>query len=255
MFSPWKQALIRFVYCIVKPWLNVKGQIAIPTGPVIFVSNHNCSYETLLLASFIMYHAKGRKVHFLSDWMYGRLPALGWLMNQFGTIYTYGKRARWKWLDGQRPVSPANPMQSCLYMLRQGHAVALFPEGTRNRDPLRLRRGRRGAGYLALHSSAPVFPVGIDFPDRYKKNRIPRWGRLILRCGYPLIFNEMGHMRNLLYADARFHAIRKRADLYLESLITYRIMQALSGLSGKTYLFPEPALPEELRFLSKTFNF
>jgi 1-acyl-sn-glycerol-3-phosphate acyltransferase len=44
-----------------------------------------------------------------------------------------------------------------------GRSVGLFPEGTVNRDPRRLLRGRFGAARLSLETGAPVLPVGIRF--------------------------------------------------------------------------------------------
>jgi 1-acyl-sn-glycerol-3-phosphate acyltransferase len=44
-----------------------------------------------------------------------------------------------------------------------GGSVGLFPEGTVNRDPRRLLRGRFGAARLSLETGTPVLPVGIRF--------------------------------------------------------------------------------------------
>jgi 1-acyl-sn-glycerol-3-phosphate acyltransferase len=62
---------------------------------------------------------------------------------------------------GQIPLDRFHPdpraIKLCLRVLRDGHAVGVFPEGTRGAGD--LERFRRGAAYLALVSGAPVVPV------------------------------------------------------------------------------------------------
>jgi 1-acyl-sn-glycerol-3-phosphate acyltransferase len=48
-------------------------------------------------------------------------------------------------------------LKTCLRVLADGHAVGIFPEGTRGAGE--LARFHRGAAYLALVSGAPVVPV------------------------------------------------------------------------------------------------
>jgi len=48
-----------------------------------------------------------------------------------------------------------------LQVLEQGGLLALFPEGTRVRDPEELGHPKRGAGRLALESGAPLIPTAI----------------------------------------------------------------------------------------------
>ena len=50
--------------------------------------------------------------------------------------------------------------------LKAGGSLALFPEGTINRDPGQLLRGRFGAARLSLEPGVPVLPVGIRFIGR-----------------------------------------------------------------------------------------
>jgi 1-acyl-sn-glycerol-3-phosphate acyltransferase len=47
-------------------------------------------------------------------------------------------------------------------VLRDGGLLALFPEGTRVRDPDRLGEPRRGAARLALESGATIVPAAIS---------------------------------------------------------------------------------------------
>ena len=59
--------------------------------------------------------------------------------------------------------------------LDAGHAVAIFPEGTRTRDG-RLAEFRGGALFSAKRSGVPILPVGIQgsFQAFSREHRIPR---------------------------------------------------------------------------------
>ena len=62
---------------------------------------------------------------------------------------------------GQVPLDRFNPdpaaVKACLRVLRDGHAVGIFPEGRRGTGD--LERFHRGAAYFALVTGAPVVPV------------------------------------------------------------------------------------------------
>jgi 1-acyl-sn-glycerol-3-phosphate acyltransferase len=51
-------------------------------------------------------------------------------------------------------------------VLRDGGVLALFPEGTRHRDPDELRAPRRGAGRLAIEAGAPIVPAAISGTEK-----------------------------------------------------------------------------------------
>ena len=51
-------------------------------------------------------------------------------------------------------------LRQALGLLRQGHAVLVYPEGHRSPDG-RLQRPHPGAGFLARSAGVPVLPVGV----------------------------------------------------------------------------------------------
>jgi 1-acyl-sn-glycerol-3-phosphate acyltransferase len=65
--------------------------------------------------------------------------------------------------------------------LLAGRSVGIYPEGTVNRDPERLLRGRLGAARLSLEAGIPVVPVGI----RIVGGDV-RWPLLDITFGSPL---------------------------------------------------------------------
>jgi len=58
-------------------------------------------------------------------------------------------------------------------VLRNGDVLALFPEGTRVRDPESLGTPRRGAARLALETGAPLIPTAITGTER-RRFHLPR---------------------------------------------------------------------------------
>ncbi len=65
----------------------------------------------------------------------------------------------------RRGESDADALETALAVLRQGGLLALFPEGTRVRDPEGLGPPRRGAGRIALEAGAPLVPCAITGTD------------------------------------------------------------------------------------------
>jgi len=91
--------------------------------------------------------------------------------------------------------------------LEQGHALGIYPEGTRSRDGL-LHRGHTGVAQLAMMTGAPVVPVGLIGTDRIQPvgARVPRpFRRAEVRFGPPLDPSAYGgparRRRQLLTGD------------------------------------------------------
>jgi 1-acyl-sn-glycerol-3-phosphate acyltransferase len=69
-------------------------------------------------------------------------------------------------------------------LCRRGHAVVMFPEGTRRRKGLRKKHEARwhtGAARIALDAGVPLVPAGIS-----GTNRIARLGPLRVAYGAPI---------------------------------------------------------------------
>jgi 1-acyl-sn-glycerol-3-phosphate acyltransferase len=117
--------------------VTVTGLEHVPlTGPVILAANHRDNLDAFLLT-----HLVPRFVHFAAR------------RDGFGTGVLC---ALWRRL-GAFPAD-AWGIRYALTLLGDGGVVALFPQGTISVD-LATRCG--AAGLLALHSGAPVVPVGI----------------------------------------------------------------------------------------------
>lgn len=217
--------------------------------PVIFVFNHNSSYETVFVAMFLLYKRQGRKVSFIIDWMYRYIPVIGWFLKQIDPIYVYNKKAKIKSLNRMRSTRHSeNVYQACIERLINGHSVALFPEGSRNKNPKELKKGRRGIGEIVIQTNVPVLPIGIDFPSRVRRNKIPKFGRLILRIGETLDFSKERAEAQLILNNEDLSAAMKRRSIgsYKEHII-YSVMSALATLSRRTYPFPPPQILSKVK--------
>jgi len=178
-------------------------------------------------------------VSFIIDWMYGRIPGLGWLLNRFHPIYVYNKPARYKFLDELRgKYRPAEgTAHLCLNSLELGRHIALFPEGKRNRDPVFLMRGRMGAARIAQISGVPIVPVGIDFTARLKRGRVPVIGKAIFRVGKSLIVCRDKYGQYGIPSSGQPLSTPILRD------ITSEVMDRLALLSGK---FRRPENPAKI---------
>lgn len=132
---PLARWLVRRRYAV-----RVTGAHRVPsTGPVILASNHIGVVDGPLLAVF-----PPRPAHVLTK--------VEMFRGALGTFL---------WHAGQVPLDRFRPdpraVRRCLRVLRDGHAVGIFPEGRRGGG--QLARFHRGAAYLALVSGAPVVPV------------------------------------------------------------------------------------------------
>ncbi len=74
-------------------------------------------------------------------------------------------------------------------LAREGHAVVMFPEGTRRRKGLRKKyeaRWRSGAARIALEAGVPLVPAGITGTER-----LARLGPLRVAYGPPIEVEDL----------------------------------------------------------------
>ncbi len=150
-------------------------------GPVILAANHLSVIDSVLIPL-----VAPRRIHYLakSDVFERPGPIGGFLRWFLGSLGAFPVRR------GDRHLAQA-ALDSALEVLQAGHALVIYPEGTRSRDG-RLYRGRTGVGWLALSAGCPVVPVGITGTEEMMPigARFPRVRRVRIRFGKPLCFGE-----------------------------------------------------------------
>jgi len=83
-------------------------------------------------------------------------------------------------------------IQTAVDLARQGHAVVMFPEGTRRRKGLRKKHEARwhsGAARIALEAGVPLVPAGI-----VGTNRLARFGPLRVAYGSAIELADLSQL-------------------------------------------------------------
>ena len=86
----------------------------------------------------------------------------------------------------RRGEADEDALETARTILDQGGLLALFPEGTRVRDPDDLGTPRRGAGRLALDSGAPLVPCAITGTEDLLMGPLPKPKRVQVAFGDPI---------------------------------------------------------------------
>jgi 1-acyl-sn-glycerol-3-phosphate acyltransferase len=148
---------------------RITGKEYVPTdGPCVIAPNHKSFYD-----SFFVGLATPRHVRFMAK-----------------KELFEGKSARLLSALGAFPVrrGEADPeaLETARMVLRDGGVLALFPEGTRHRDPDELRAPHRGAGRLAIEAGAPIVPCAISGTEKLFVGWLPRPIRVQLAFAAPI---------------------------------------------------------------------
>jgi 1-acyl-sn-glycerol-3-phosphate acyltransferase len=201
--------LLRLIW---RPW--VEGLDNIPDhGPAILASNH-LSFSD----SFFMPVLVPRKVTFLAKAEYFTTPGLKGLVSRV-LITAVGQVP----IDRSDAGAADAALKTGVRVLRQGHLLGIYPEGTRSPDG-RLYRGKTGVARMALEAGVPVIPVAMIGTDiiqptgRLLPRLRPRPG---VRFGKPLDFS-------------RYEGLA--GDRFVERSMTDEIMYELMQLSGQEYV-------------------
>ncbi|MFM1815633.1 MAG: hypothetical protein RLZ98_2328 [Pseudomonadota bacterium] len=196
--------------------------IAPERDPFILALNHTTRGEALWVPGMLVLLRHGRRIHFFADWNFRMIPGVGLLYRRAGAITVPRKPARPRFLNVLKPLftDKLPPMEQARRHLASGRPVGIFPEGTVNRDPARLLRGRYGAARLSLETGVPVVPAGIRFPGTHDGAPPTESTPFELHIGPPLSPPLTSNNKIPQQAVQNLHA---------------EIMTALSRLSGKSW--------------------
>jgi 1-acyl-sn-glycerol-3-phosphate acyltransferase len=194
-----------------RPW--VEGGEHIPhTGAAIFASNHLSFSDSIFLPLVVP-----RKITFLAKADYFTGTGVKGKLTK-GFMSGVGQVP----IDRSGGAASEAALQTGLRILREGHILALYPEGTRSPDG-RLYRGKTGVARMALEAGVPVIPVAMVNTDVVQPTgkKIPKLGRVGIRIGKPLDFSRYAGMEG---------------DRFVLRSITDEIMYELMLLSGQEYV-------------------
>ena len=143
----WKRhllvGLLRLLFRLFTHW-EINGQEHLPQGgPLIIVFNHIAHLDGPLVIASMPWEVEAIALSDLYD-----VPIVGQLLRLYGVISV------------RRDEYDRQVLRRALSVLNANGVLALAPEA-RQSPTLALERGRKGAAYLALHSGAPLLPVGL----------------------------------------------------------------------------------------------
>jgi 1-acyl-sn-glycerol-3-phosphate acyltransferase len=91
----------------------------------------------------------------------------------------------------RRGQADEDALETARTILRQDGLLALFPEGTRVRDPDELGHPRRGAGRLALETGAPLVPCAITGTEKIFRGGFPVPRRVQVAFSDPIPVSDL----------------------------------------------------------------
>ena len=164
--------LIRWILLpILRLWFRVRitGAENIPEkGAAIVVPNHKSFLDSFFIALATKRHLRFMGKSELFEGIWGR---------PFVALGAFPVR---------RGAADEDALETAREILRQGELLALFPEGTRIREPTELGAPKRGAARLALEAGAPMIPAAITGTDHIWLGPIPKPKRVQVAFAAPI---------------------------------------------------------------------
>jgi 1-acyl-sn-glycerol-3-phosphate acyltransferase len=154
--------------------MHVSGAEHVPeTGAAVVAPNHKSFWDSFFIAVCTRRHLRFMAKTELIEARYGRM------LVRLGAFPV------------RRGEADADALETARTILRQGGLLALFPEGTRIRDPDQLGDPRRGAGRLALETGAPLVPAAITGTERLFLGPLPKPRRVQVAFAEPIPVAEL----------------------------------------------------------------
>jgi 1-acyl-sn-glycerol-3-phosphate acyltransferase len=135
-------------------------------GGVLLCCNHISNFDPIVVGIMIK-----RNVYYMAKEELFKMPVFGKIVAMCNAFPV------------KRGMSDREALRKALKVLKEGHVLGLFPEGTRSRTG-ELGKGLAGAGFFALKSDAAVIPCAIIGP--YKSFR-----KLKMVYGSPIDMAEL----------------------------------------------------------------
>ena len=143
---------------------KVYGQENIPKdGGVLIAPNHVSYADPPLIGS-----SMERPLYFMAKQELFEMPVMGFLIRRTHAFPV------------KRGAGDIGAFKTGLRQLQKGHALLMFPEGTRSKDG-NFGKARSGVGMLSCHAQVPVVPVRI-----YNARNLKSFGQLKVVFGKPV---------------------------------------------------------------------
>ncbi|OLF16843.1 lysophospholipid acyltransferase family protein [Actinophytocola xanthii] len=202
---------------------EIEGEENVPaSGGAMLASNHlavaDSFFLPLMLRRRVTFPAKLE--YFTQPGLKGRLKK--WFFTGMGQIP----------IDRSGGAAAQAALDTGTRLLREGHLLGIYPEGTRSPDG-RLYKGKTGLARMVLEARVPVVPVAMFDTDKANPIGSKMWRphKIRIKIGRPMDFS-------------RYEGLA--GDRFVERSITDEIMYALMELSGQEYVDIYAAKAKEL---------
>ena len=159
--------LVRPIYSLLYP-VQVEGAENVPAeGGCLLCANHLSNRDPIYIAI-----RAPRRIHFMAKIELFRFWPVSWFVRSLGGFPV------------DRGHSDLNAVRTSLAILKEGHGLGVFPQGTRSPDntPTPMLDG---VSMIALRSGVPVIPAYIGGPYRL-------FHRMQVSFGPPVSFEGLG---------------------------------------------------------------
>jgi 1-acyl-sn-glycerol-3-phosphate acyltransferase len=154
--------------------LSVTGRENVPEeGAAIVAPNHKSFWDSFFIGVATKRHLRFMAKTELIEARYGRL------LVRLGAFPV------------RRGEADEEALKTARLVLEQGGLLALFPEGTRVRDPEGLGDPKRGAGRLAIEANAPMVPTAIEGTEDLFAGPFPKPKRVQVAFAEPIPVSQM----------------------------------------------------------------
>ncbi len=152
--------------------VNFVGLENVPAeGGFILASNHIHALDPAVIGSGI----KNRQLHFMGKKELFEKPIIGWIFKKANGFPVARGAVDTKSLDYAARI------------VKEGHVLGIFPEGTRSKDA-KPKRPKRGISVIARAAKADVLPVSIFIDDESLK----KGAKITIRFGKIIPFEKLG---------------------------------------------------------------
>ena len=141
--------------------LRARGLANVPEiGGVVVASQHRSNFDAFLIALPVR-----RPLRFMAKAEMYRFPPMAWVVRSGGAFKV------------ERGKSDTAAIEMAIELAGEGWALAIYPEGTRNKRGKEPPRPRSGAARVALEAGVPLIPVAIKGVERFRlfPPRLPRF--------------------------------------------------------------------------------
>lgn len=171
----WSWKVLYIVAIIIKPFflrLRIEGEEHLPpTGGCVVACNHTRGPDYVIVG-----YASPRQIYYMAKAeIFAYHPLLAKLVASAGAFPVH------------RGKGDTNAIDQAIAVVRSGHVLGMFPEGTRSRDGA-LQRAKLGVAKIALGAQAPIVPVVVigSEPVLHEVLKFKRRPLVVVRFGPPI---------------------------------------------------------------------